>query len=614
MFVTIEKYKTPAQILLGLIAITFVGFGVSTVAAPGSDYIVEVGNQKISNYDVDAALQGAQAAEGQDARNSAFQALLQRALLVEGAKKMGFAVSQEQLKQVIVDDPTFHGQDGKFSQALFNQYLSQSNLTEDQLIDNISSEFAVQNLVNLMGSGALISDVQAKQLLEATQAERTIRTVSFPPQQFFSQVKTDDAALKKYYDANKQNYVIPQAAKIEFVALSLQDMAEKQTVSEEELQKAYEQAIAAIKPAREIAHILFSVQQGAPEDVRASVKAEAEKVLAQLKADPNKFADLAKQYSDDEGSASNGGNLGYLPQDGGLLKAFEDRAFELPKGQISELVQTEAGYHIIKILNIREKPTFEEMRAQLENELKQKKATAAFKAAKEQLADEAFNHPDSLNDVAKTMGLKIEAPEDWLTKENGKAAGMPDNLIDVIFSDDVLKQKHNSEPVDVGENVVWVVRVKDVREQSTQTFEQAKDFVKTDYVNSEATKLAEKKAQEALANAQKGKPEGLNWSAVTQMTAETARQSMPPEDYTRLAKARPAKDKPAYVLLSNLPAPVLVEVQSVKVPEDISQQLPAIKQAMGEAQGNSSYNALLSYLGTIIKQKQGAQQLNPTDI
>ncbi|QEY26582.1 SurA N-terminal domain-containing protein [Neisseria zalophi] len=614
MFVTVEKYKTPAKILLGLIAITFVGFGVSTVAAPGSDYIVEVGDQKISNYDVDVALQNAQAAEGQDARNSAFQALLQRALLVAGAKKMGFAVSQEQLKKVIVDDPTFHGQDGKFSQDLFNQYLSQNNLSEDQLIDNISSEFAVQNLVNLIGSGALISDAQAKQLLEATQAERTIRTVSFSPEQFFSQVKSDDAALRKYYDANKKNYIIPQAAKIEFVALSLQDMAEKQTVTEEDLKKAYEQASAAVKPAREIAHILFSVQQGAPDNVRASVKAEAEKVLAQLKANPNKFADLAKQYSDDEGSAGNGGNLGYLPQDGGLLKAFEDRAFALPKDEISELVETEAGYHIIKILNIREKPSLEEMRAQLESELKQKNATAAFKAAKEQLADEAFNHPDSLNDVAKTMGLKIEAPEDWLTKENGKAAGMPDNLIDVIFSDDVLKQKHNSEPVDVGENVVWVVRVKDVREQSTQSFEQAKDFVKTDYVNSEAVKLAEKKAQNALADAQKGKLEGLNWSAVTQMTAETARQSMPPEDYSRLVKARPAQNKPAYVLLSNLPAPVLVEVQSVKMPEDISQQLPAVKQAMREGQGNSSYSALLGYLGSIIKQKQGAQNVNPTGI
>ncbi|OSI22761.1 SurA N-terminal domain-containing protein [Neisseria dumasiana] len=605
MFVTVEKYKTPAKILLGLIAITFVGFGVSTVSAPGSDYIVKVGDRKVSEFDLNTTLQNLQHSGGaSESRETVFQALLQRALLAEGAEEMGFAVSQEQLKQNIVNDRTFHDQNGKFSQNLFNQYLSQRNLSEDQYIDQLKSEFAVQHLLAMVGSGVLVSDAQAKQIINVAQVERTIRTITFTPEAFAAQMKADDAALKKYYDANKKNYLVPLAVKFEYVALNIQDLAEKQTISNEELNKALEQVV----PAREIAHILFTVAKDAPENVRAAAKAEAEKVLAQVKANPAKFAALAKQYSRDEGSAENGGNLGYLPKDGGLLKEFEDKAFSLEKGQISELVQTDAGYHIITVLNIQD---IEKEKARIEAELKQKKATSAFNEAKEKLTEEAFNHPDSLTEVAKKLGLKVEAPADWLTRENGKAAGMPDALINTLFSDDVIKKKHNSEPVTVGDGLIWVVRAKEVREESTQTFDQAKEFVKTDYIRAEAGKLAQTKANQALADVQKGKTAGLTWSPVSQMTAEQARKSMPPEAYAQLAKARPAQGKPAYALLSNLPAPVLVEVQAVKVPDNITQdQIKAIKQTIGQAQGANNLDVLITYLNSTIKQTQGAQKVN----
>ncbi len=611
MFVAVEKYKTPAKILLGLIALTFVGFGVSTVAAPGSDYIVKVGDQKVSENQLNTAVQNMQAAGGSESRDAVFNALVQRALLTEGAREMGISVSQEQLKQIIVDEPSFHDQNGKFSQNIFNQYLNQRQMSEDQLIEEIRNEFAVNNLISLVNNGNLVSDAQAKQLIMATQAERTVRSVSFSPEAFAQQVKTDDAVLKKYYDANKKDYVIPQAVKVEHVALNIQDVAKQQTVSEEELKKAFEQESASAKPKREIAHILFTVPQDAPENVKAAAKAEAEKVLAQLKADPSKFAALAKQYSRDEASAANGGNLGYLPQDGGLLKEFEDRAFSLKKGEISEVVQTAAGYHIITILNIQDKPSFEQEKARLEAELKQKKAATAFNEAKEKLAEEAFNNPGSLAEVAKKTGLKLQAPADWLTKENGKAAGMPDNLINAIFSDDVMKKKHNSEPVTVNEGLVWVVRAKEVREQKTQPFEEAKNFVKADYLRTEATRLAEAKAKQVLADVQKGKAADLKWSPVSQLTAEQARQSMPPEAYAQLIKARPENGKPAYVLLSNLPAPVLVEVQAVKTPENITEQLKPAKLALAESQSNASFSALVSYLGSTIKQTQGAQKVNP---
>lgn len=609
MFHSIEKYKLPAQILLGLIALTFVGFGVSTASAPGSDYIAKVGGQKISEQDLNNAMQNAQAAGGSESRDAVFQSLLQRAYLTEGAKNMGIAVSQDQIKQIIVDDPSFHDASGKFSQAMLTQYLEQRRMSEDQFVDEIREQFALQNLVNLVQNGTIVSDTQAAQLVNLTQSERTIRSLTFSPEAFAAQVKTDDASLRRYYDANKKDYVIPQAVKIEYVALSAKDLAAKQAVSEDEVRKAFDEQSATAAPRREIAHIFFPVAQGADDAARAEARAQADKVETQVKANPSSFAALAKQHSKDPASAANGGNLGFVSKNGGMGAEFENTAFGMKKGETSGVVQTAYGYHIIRVLDIQDKPVFEQEKARIESELKLKKAAAAFNQAKEQLAEEAFNQPGSLAGAAKKLDLKVEAPDEWLTKANGEAAGMPAALLNAVFSDEVLKKKHNSEPVDIDENTVWVVRAKEVREEKTAPFAEAKDDVRLAYLRSEATKLADKKAQETLADLKSGRKTQLQWSAVSQLDARQARQSMPPEAYNELVKARPSEGKPAYVKLEGLPAPVIIEVQKVSAPQNVTAELPAAKQGLMQNQAGNTFDALLNYLNKHIKQKQGAQKV-----
>ena len=610
MFHIIEKHKGPAQVLLGLIALTFIGFtGYETVNNAGSDYIVKVGDQKISDHDLNLAVQNIQADGGGQPRAIVFQSLLQRAYLTQGAKQIGIAVSKEQIKQIIVDNPNFHDANGKFSQALLSQYLNQRNMSEDQFVEEIRDQFLFQNLQNLVQNGTVVSDAQAAQLINIMQAVRTVRSVTFNPEAFAGQIKTDDALLQRYYDANKKDYVIPQAVKIELVALTTQALADKQTVSDAELRQAFDK----LPPRREIAHILFPVAQEANAEERAAAKAEAEKVLAMVKAKPSDFPALARQYSKDPASAANGGNLGFMPKDGGLGAEFENAAFSMQKGEISNVVQTAYGYHIINILNIQDKPVFEQEKAGLEKELKLKKAAAEFNAAKEKLGEAAFNNPDSLAEAAKVSGLKIESPDEWLTRNNGAAAGMPPELINAVFSDDVLKKKHNSEPITINDNTVWVVRVKEVREEKTAPFAEVKEDVRAAYLRSETAKLAEKKAQTALADLKAGKQTDLQWSPVTKLTAEQARQSMPPEAYSELAKARPSKDKPAYVLLQGLPAPVIVEVQAVTPPENTAQQIPAAKQLLMQQQMLGTFDSLLRYLDKKIKRKEGAQKINAAD-
>ncbi len=611
MFSTVEKFSGPARILLGVIALTFVGFGASSMATSSSDYLVQIGEHKITAQAVRLALQSARANGDEKANEqSIFQALKERAYLLEGAKAMGIEVSIDKLKQKIVSVPAFQ-ENGTFSQAKFDAYLKQAGISEDQFVKDEEESMILDNLVNLGRDGTVITDTQAKQLLELTQSARMVRSLTINPQAFAAQVKTDDAALKAFYEQHKADYVLPEAVKFQYAVLSLQDLAAKQTVSEDELKTAFEQSVNSKKPRRSVQHILIPL--GSSDAEKAANKALAEKVQAEAKADPAKFGSLAKQYSQDPATAANEGNLGLIQQGGGLPKAFEDKAFSMQKGEISEVLATDYGYHIIKLNDIQEKGTLEQDRQALEAELKMKKAQQAFNKAKEELAAAAFNTPNSLEPVAQKLGLKITNITEWVSKQDAEKQVADHKLsadfVKALFSDEVMNKKHNSEPVTVSDSAAAVVRVSEVRPQSQQTFEQVQANVKTAYVSAEALKLAQDKAKQDLVDLQTGEKVDLPWSQPEKMTAAQATQALPPQAYQTWLKAKPEKDKPAYFLAEGLPAPVLVAVDSILPPENMENLIPQAKQELLRGETNSVFESLMTYLQTHIPQKQGSQKL-----
>ena len=242
--------------------------------------------------------------------------------------------------------------------------------------------------------------------------------------------------------------------------------------------------------------------------------------------------------------------------------------------------------------------------------MKLKKAASAFNAAKEKLGEDTFNDPSSLAKAAANSGLKVESLDEWVTKAGAKEAGLPEALINAAFSDDVLKKKHNSEVIAINNDTVWVIRAKEVREEKIAPFAEVKDTVRAAYQRSEAAKLAEKKAQETLAALKAGKAADVQWSPVSQLSAQDARKTMSPEAYAALLKARPVGGKPAYTLLEGMPAPVIMEVQSVSAPENADSQIPAAKQALVQQLSANVFDALLQYLDKKIDRTQGAQQVN----
>ncbi len=599
MFATVEKYSGPAKIMLGLIALTFVGFGAGGIIATGSDYIVKVGGEKISTQNVQEAQREQNLGSGQDA----LAYLTERAYLAEGAKMMGIGVSEAQLKQVIVDDPGFHDENGRFSEAKFRLFLQQGGLTEERFLENLRNSFALQNLVNLAGGGNIVSSAQAEQYAALMLADREIRSAVLDPKNFAAQIKADDAALKAYYDKDKSKYRLPQAVKYQYIELSPRTLAESQKVGEDELKKAFEEQQKNAAPTREVAHIMLKTEGDA-----AKTKAEAEKILAEAKAAPEKFAELAAKYSQDAGTAQTGGSLGAVGKDSPLPEAFKTDVSALGQGDIA-LVEGEGAFHIVRVGNVRSGLSFEEAKPALEAALKEKKAREAVAKTRDTLRQIAFEKPESLQPAAEATGLAVRDGADWLSRENAQQAGLPAEAVEALFGDDVFKKKHNSDLITVGDTT-WVLRATETRAESVPAFEQAKEQVRAAYLNSEAAKAAEAQGKKLLAELQKGGTPQLEWSSVETLTAADARLRLPPQALSALAKARPAQGKPAYVLLEGLPAPVLVEVRSIKVPQTSAEDGKLIRTRLAEHTAIGMYNGLTAYLKGKIPAEQGKQKLD----
>ena len=601
MFSAVEKYNGPAKIMLGLIALTFIGFGASTVAAPGSDYIVKVGDEKISTQNVQAAVRE----EGLESNQDALTVLTDRAYLYEGARAMGINVSLEQLKQVIMDDKGFQDENGRFNEQKFRNFLAQSGLTEDQLIEKLRHQFELQNVANLAANGNIVSSQQIERIAKLMQAEREIRTAVVDPRNFAAGVKVDDAALKAYYDKDKSKYLIPKAVKFEYIELSAKTLADRQTVSEDEVKKAFAEQQSSAQPKQEVSHIMFALTQGGD---KAKIKAEAEKVLAEAKASPDNFAALAQKYSQDTATAQSGGALGVVDKSSALPEEFKAAIAKLNKGDIA-LVESTAGFHVVRITNTQGQQTFDQAKASLEAELKQKKAQQALAQMRQTLSQTTFDFPDSLKAAAEKTGLPIQSHNEWLSRQNAVQQNIPAEWLEVLFSDEVFKKKHNSDVITVGDTS-WVLRATETREESTPAFEQVKEQVRTAYVNSESAKAAMEQAKKLLAELQKGGKPELAWSEKETLSASDARLRLSPQALAALAKAHPTDGKPAYALLEGQPAPLLVEVLSSKVQKADADESKKLKNELAQRTGVGMYTGLLTYLKTNIPLKQGAQKLD----
>ena len=568
MFDAVRNNKRIVQGFLALIALSFAFFGVDSYmrdGGAGAD-LASVGDSKITAQQFEQAWRDQQdrmrqslgpnykpeAMNTPEARLAVLNSLVDQRMLLIEASKGRLAAGDDMLREIISKIPSLQ-ENGQFSMTRYEAALRGQGTTQQQFEAQLRQDLVLQQLVGAVGDSGIVSNTSAEAILRIQSEERQVAELRIAPEQFADKVKIDAASVQKYYDDNKKRFELPEQVKAEYVVLSLDALLAQVTVSDAELKTWYEGHKDRYQQAEErrASHILVMANADASGADKAKAKSKAEEVLKAVQKTPAKFADLARQYSQDPGSAEKGGDLGFFGR-GMMVKAFEETVFSQKEGEVSGLVQSEFGYHIIKLTGIKagKQRTLDEVRPEIEGELKRQTASRKFAEAAEVFTNMVYEQSDSLQPVAEKFKLKIQQSS-WLPKNPNQqivAALGPlgnEKVLASLFADDSLKNKRNTEAVEVAPNTLLAARVIEHKPAALKPFESVKTEIEASLKAQEATALARQAGEAKLAELQKGSEDKVGWALVKNVSRLQGRQ-VPPSAVQAIFKADASK-LPAYV-------------------------------------------------------------------
>ena len=594
MFDFVQNNNTAIKVILGAVALTFVGFGVGSYSAAVEDpYLAKVGGATIYQKDVERQLEGQPINAA--SRQAVLENLIRQEMLLAEARGNHLTVSPQQLRTAIAAIPAFQD-NGQFSAARYTEFLQARYMSPQAFEEQMSRDLLLQAQVAPYLNGNLVSHTLAARMAALVSEVREVRSVVLKPEQFAANVKLDDAMVKAYYDANLKRFKTADQAKLEYVTLSQDAIAQAISVSDADAKAYYDKHAGEFSSEeRKVSHILLTVDAKAPAADRAKIKAQADALLKEVRANPARFAELAKSRSQDPGSAPNGGDLGFFGR-GVMTKPFESVAFAMKPGQISEVVETEFGYHILKLDAVKSSD-FESQKAAVVDKLRKQKAAAAYRAAVEKLTDVAYQQGDSLKGVEAALNLKAQQSD--FVPRSGKA-GDPllgnAKLLEAAFSDDVLKKKHNSEPVDVGNNTLVVVRVAEFQPARQRALAEVQAEIRTELTAREGAKLAAERGAAMLAELKAGKGTSASWGEAKNLSRRDA-AGTPVAELRAVFAANP-KQLPAYAGIKRDNGEyVLYSVDKVVPSQSLTpEQTAQLGMLLGEMSANNLMSAYLEQL------------------
>jgi peptidyl-prolyl cis-trans isomerase D len=521
MFDFFRKYNKIMMVLLFLLIIpSFVLFGVErfTDGSGQGEKVARVDGRDITRPEWDARHRtevdrirqqmpniDAALLDSDNARYSTLERMVRERVLAAEASKSHLAVPEERLARYFAQEPglaTFRKADGTFDRELF---LRATGQTPEQYEAAVRAEMATQQVLVGVHAGAFASKAQADVTLDAFYARREVQLARFKPEDFSAKVSVSDADLEAYYKDNVARYQAPEEASVQYVVLDIESVKKGIAVNEADLKTYYEQNSARLgtPEERRASHILITAPATAKPEEKEKAKAKAEELLAQVLAAPNTFADVARKNSQDPGSAEKGGDLDFVTR-GAMVKPFEDAMFALKKGEITpKLVETEFGYHIIKLDDIKPGvvPPFEKVRGTIEADMRTQQATAEFAKAAEAFSDAVYQQADSLQPAADKLKLTVQSTSKVgrLPAPGATGALANRNFLNALFAPDSLERKHNTEAVEVGPNQLAAGRVTQYSPARTLPFAEVKEQVRTQLVNTRAAELARKEGEAKLA-------------------------------------------------------------------------------------------------------------------
>ncbi|MDQ3260832.1 MAG: SurA N-terminal domain-containing protein, partial [Pseudomonadota bacterium] len=452
------------------------------------------------------------------ARANVLAGMVNRQLLADAARKVGLVVTDEQLYKIIEQIPAFREND-KFSPTRFQTYARNRGMTGVMIEEQIRQDNLLQQMRDAITTTAIVPKFQVAGFVKLSEQQREVSQAIIAPSMFADQAKVDEKAAKAYYDENPNEFKNPEQVKVEYVILSSEKFAAEQVVTDDEAMKFYDERLAKGE---------FKKKSNETLEEKKAAAGKAQDVLKEVNANPANFAELAKKYSQDAGSAAQGGDLGYFGK-GAMVKPFEDAVYSMEVEEIRGPVESAFGYHIIKLTGIKgaerqashiliafdeKTQSFAEVKDSLISEQKKQKANKKYLEAAAAFNDMVYEQSDSLKPVVDAFKLTIQQSE--FIPRTGVGANplfTSKKFLDAIFSDEVLKSKRNTEAIEVAPNTLIAARVLEYKPSSTKPFSESRAGILEKLKQKKALELATAQAKTTLDLLNQGKnAPGLNWS------------------------------------------------------------------------------------------------------
>ena len=503
----LEKFRSYAQtkaakIILALILVPFALFGIDSYLnqAGNNLSIAKVNGYKIALPEYNRAIENVRnriMSEGKkvdpamfdsfEFKESVIDGLITKQLLNNDIKKSRFRITDQQLSQYIIGMPEFQ-KDGKFSQEIYDKVLQNNQLTPKKFEESIRNDLLIQQVRDGLQKLTFIPPNNLAETLKATSQQREISIAEFKTKEYMTKANIAEKDMQAFYDQNKSKFLAPEQVKAEFVVFSLANILPTINVTEDEIKSFYKANADKYQnqQQREASHILIAASKNAPPAEKAKAKAKAEDVLNQIRKNPKQFEELASKYSQDPESAKKGGDLGSFGR-GMMVKPFDDAVFSMKVNEISNIVESDFGYHIIKLTKIiGEGGGFDAMRPQIKAELIYQKGQEKFAALAEEFSNKVYEQSSSLDAVSKRFNLPIQKT-DWISRNDSDKFFKNEALMSALYSKESIKDHRNTEAIEVTPNNLISARVVDYKAQSTKPFADVKKNIE-DYLKFESAK------------------------------------------------------------------------------------------------------------------------------
>jgi peptidyl-prolyl cis-trans isomerase D len=413
-------------------------------------------------------------------------------------------VSDQQIANEVGKIQQFRKADGSFDMDQYRAALAAQGMTPAMFDQRMRRDLTIQQFSGSIQSTAFAPRSVTARLSDINDQEREVQEMVFPIAQYLPQVKVTDEMVKAYYDKNAALFTVPEQVKAEYVVFDADAVASQVQVTDAEITDYYNKNLKSYTTPeqRSASHILITVARDAKPADQQAAKAKAEAVLAEVRKNPANFAEIAKAQSQDPGSAPSGGDLGVVEK-GAFVKPVEDAIYALKEGEVSGLVQSEFGYHIIKITSLKpaEQKPLDLAKEEIAADLKKQKMSKRYSEMAETFTNTVYEQSESLKPVADKLGLKIQTVDGLTRKPNPQLGEAPFNnekFLAALFGTDSVKNKRNTEAVEVAPSVLVSGRVVEFKPATKRPLAEVDALIRQRVTIEEATRLARAAGEQKL--------------------------------------------------------------------------------------------------------------------